>query len=126
MRILILCLLYTVCAQPSAFPKYSRNYLRGLKRLENERIQANYINQGITYIENKVFTAAKQGLVNYTTEPFLGCEVYSSPIDTLLVGFDKTICENIVNGIYALVSERFPDSEIIYDTATKRYTLKWD
>jgi hypothetical protein len=119
---LIIFLLSTVSAQPSAFPTYSRNYLRGLKRLESERIQAEYINQGITYIEHGVFTAAKQGLIKYTTEPFPGCEVYSSRHFAL----DKEVCDNIVNGIRALVSERFPDSEVMYDSKTKKYTLKWD
>lgn len=121
MLILILCLLYTVCAQPSAFPKYSRNYLRGLKRLENERIQAEYINQGITYIEQGVFSAAKQGLVKYTIGPFPDCTFYSRPS-----GVDKEVCDNILKGIRILVSERFPDSEIMYDSKTKQYTLKWD
>lgn len=115
MLILILSLLYTVSAQTSV---YSRIYLRGLKRLENERIQSEHINMGITYIEHSVITAAKQGLVQFTTEPFNGCETYTR--------LDKAMCENIVKGVYALVSERFPDSEVLYDAATKRYTLKWD
>ena len=136
MLVLILSLLYTVSAQISNHPVYSRIYLRGLKRLENERIQSEYINMGITYIEHSVFTAAKQGSVKFRTEPFPGCEFYSSPSDgtqsdgtqsdKLPIRVDKAVCENIVKGIHALVSERFPDSEILYDTATKRYTLKWD
>jgi len=97
-----------------------------LKRLENERIQAQYINQGITYIEQGVFTAAKQGLVKYTIGPFPDCAFYSSPSDDLPNGVDKEVCDNILNGIRILVSERFPDSEILYDTTTKQYTLKWD
>jgi hypothetical protein len=126
MLILIISLLYTALAQTSNSPVYSRIYLRGLKRLENERIQSEYINRGITYIEHSVFAAAKQGLVKFTTEPFPGCEFYSSPSHDLLNGVDKAVCENIVNGIHALVSERFPDSEILYDATTKQYTLKWD
>lgn len=122
MLAIVLSLTYAVSAQTSSvLPLYSRIYLRGLKRLENERIQSEYINTGITYIEDSVFAAAKQGLVNFTTEPFPGCELYSLPI-----GVDKAVCENIVNGIHALVSERFPDSEVLYDAATKQYTLKWD
>ena len=122
MLAIVLSLTYAVSAQTSSvLPFYSRIYLRGLKRLENERIQFEYINTGFTYIEDSVFAAAKQGLVNFTTEPFPGCELYSLPI-----GVDKAVCENIVNGIHALVSERFPDSEVLYDAATKQYTLKWD
>ena len=126
MLVLILSLLYAVSAQTSNHPVYSRIYLRGLKRLENERIQSEYINMGIKFIEHSVFTAAKQGSVKFITEPFSGCEFYSIPTEDLPIVVDKAVCENVVKGIHALVSERFPDSEILYDTATKRYTLKWD
>lgn len=127
MLAVILSLLYTVSAQTSStLPLYSRIYLRGLKRLENERIQTDFINRGITYIEHSVFSAAKQGLVQYTTEPFEGCEAYTRPSELAPFGFDKDVCENIVNRIHILVSERFPDSEVIYDANTKEYTLKWD
>lgn len=137
MLILILSLLYTVCAQrevpfstqthsDDAPHVYYRTYLRGLKRIENERIQTEYINRGITYIESSVFTAAKQGLVKFTTEPFDGCETDTRPNELAPFGFDKVVCENIVNRIKILVSERFPDSELLYEADTKRYTLKWD
>ena len=125
MIILILFLLYTVSAQ-TVLPVYSRKYLRGLKRVENERIQAEFINRGITYIEHSVFTAAKKGLLSFTTRPFYGCETDIDPSELAPYGVDKAVCENIVNGIKALVSERFPDSEILYDTTTRQYTLKWD
>jgi hypothetical protein len=127
MLAIILSLVYAVSAQTSStLPSYSRIYLRGLKRLENERIQTDFINRGITNIEHSVFTAAKQGLVKFTTEPFNGCETDTSPSELAPYGVDKTVCENIVNGIKTLVSERFPDSEVIYDANTKQYTLKWD
>ena len=117
MLIRILCLLYTVSAQA---PVYPRAYLRGLKRLESERVQAEMITTGIAMIEHTVFTAAKEGLGQFTTQPFEGCEHELAP------GIDKEACENIVNGIKTLVSERFPDSDLLYDATTKRYTLKWD
>jgi hypothetical protein len=97
-----------------------------LKRVENERIQAEFINRGITYIEHSVFTAAKRGLLSFTTQPFDGCDTNINPSELAPYGFDKEVCENIVNGIKTLVSERFPDSEILYDTKTREYTLKWD
>ena len=125
MFILILCLLYTVSAQLVS-PVYSREYLRDLKRLENERIQLKMINRGIKIIEEVVFNAAKQGLTYYKTEPFNGCEIFTKPSELAPFGFDKEICENIINGIHTLVSERFPDSELLYEVTTKRYTLKWD
>lgn len=124
---LIPFLLYTVSAQSSSpLPAYSRMYLRGLKRLENERIQTELITRGITYIEDSVFAAAKQGFVHYTTQPFEGCEAYTRPSELARFGFDIDVCEYIVHGVYTLVSERFPDSEIVYDANTKQYTLKWD
>lgn len=126
MLVIILSLLYVASAQiSSTLPVCSRIYLRGLKRLENERIQTDFINRGVTYIEENVFRAAKQGLVKYTTPPFEGCDTYSGSDDLAPFGFDKDVCESIVNGIHTLVSERFPDTDLIYDVNTKQYTLKW-
>jgi hypothetical protein len=123
--LVILSFLMIVWAEAST-PAYSRMYLRGLKRLENERIQSEQIARGITYIEDSVFTAAKQGLVSFTTEPFYGCDQYTQPSEISPAGVDKVVCEHIVHGIRSLVSQRFPDSEITYDPVTKRYTLSWD
>lgn len=96
--------------------------LRGLKDFENKRIQTDMIRDGIMFLENNVFMAAKQGLLNYTTEPFEGCESFAAKQS----GLDKGACENIVREIHTSFSERFPDSEIIYDADTKKYTLEWD
>ena len=115
MRSLILYLLYTVSAQQQ-HAVYSRIFLRGLRKLEIERVQIEYINSGFAYIENAVITTAKQGITQYTTDPVL-CE---------RAGLDIVVCEHVIHGILALVSERFPDSEVLYDANTKRYTLKWD
>ena len=122
MLIRILCLLYTVSAQA---PVYPRAYLRSLKRLESERVQAEMITNGIAMIEAAVFSAAKEGFGQFTTLPFEGCELYGTS-QFAPPGVDIAACEHIVNGIRALVSERFPDSELMYDARTKRYTLKWD
>ena len=121
---MILPFLLIVLAEASA-PVYSRMYLRGLKQMENERLQSEYITKGITYIEDSVFAAAKRGLVKFTTEPFYGCEVYSRPSELAAFGLDRVVCEHIVKGIRTLVSERFPDSELLYDDIAKRYTLIW-
>ena len=119
---LILFLFCSVYAQESSSPNvYSRAYLRGLKRVEIDRFQTEYIDKGIAYIEDAVFSAAKRGLVKYTTEPFEGCDAYIR-----VYGLDKDVCERIVNGIKTLVSARFPDSTLLYDTNSKTYTLKWD
>ena len=124
---LIISLLCVASAQTtSTLPVYSRIYLRGLKKLEDERIQTDFINRGFAYIEDSVFKAAKQGLTKYTTVPFEGCEAYSRPSELAQFGLNKDVCENIVNGINKLVSERFPDSEVLYVANTKQYTIKWD
>jgi hypothetical protein len=114
---LLFLLLCTVSAHPSSV--YSRVYLRGLKRVENERIQAELITRGITYVEDAVFRAAKRGEVRYTTEPFEGCDAYIGG------GVDKDVCETVVTRIQTLVTERFPDSDLTYDANTKQYTLHW-
>ena len=103
-------------------------HVHSLKRLEDERIQVYLINRGIAYVENRVFDAAKRGLVKITiTEyPFEGCEALSQPSDLAPNGLDKGICENIINGIKTLISARFPDCELIYDDHTKLYILFWD
>lgn len=119
MLILVLCFLYTTLAEPIA---YSRAYLRGLKHAENMRLQVELINRGSTYLEGAIIIAAKKGLTQYTTEEFLGCD---GPSELIPYGMEKTTCENIVNGIRAIISERFPDSEIIYDVTSRRYTLNW-
>lgn len=121
MFMLILCFLYTTFAT-SEQTIYSRVYLRGVKKLETERLQAEWITRGFTYIEDAVITAAKHGSVKYVTEPFEGCEAYSQRSD----GIDKDLCENVLTGLRALVSERFPDSDLLYNPKTKRYMLKWD
>ncbi len=120
MFLFMLCFLYSVAAQQI----YSRTFLRGLKWVEDERIQTEWIDRGIVYITDAVFNSAKQGLLHYTTEPFEGCDIYIA-MDQMLP-FDKHCCEIIVHGIRRLVSERFPDTEVTYDINQKRYTLRWD
>jgi hypothetical protein len=126
MFFLICCFLYTVSARVLEVtrPEYSRMYLRGLKRVETERIQTELITRGIAYIENAVFSAAKQGHLHYTTEPFLGCEVIHSEL--FAAGIDTQACEYVLQGIKTLVAQRFPDSELLYDKNTRRYTLNWE
>lgn len=132
MLFLIVSLLCAVSAQTDstqtslAYPIYSRTYLRGLKNAENKRLQTEFINNGFAYIKNAVFNAAKQGLSHYTTDPFLGCDVYNTINELSRIGLNKENCDTIINEIKLLVSNRFPDSEIIYNINTNQYTLKWD
>ena len=132
MLLLILSLLCAISAQTDlpqtslAHPVYSRIYLRGLKNVETERIQAEIINTGFTYIENAVFNAAKKGLSFYTSDPFPGCDDYDILNKFLVLGINKEGCNTIIDEISILVSNRFPDTEILYDYKTKQYTLKWD
>ena len=124
MLTLIFLLIYTAFAETPTI--YSRLYLRSVKKLENERRQADLINIGIKYIEDVVFTAINLGLVEYTTEPFLGCKVYSKYDEFLQLRIDEDNCENILSEIITLVYSRFPYSELSYNSETRRYTLKWN
>ena len=124
---LILCFLTMVTAQEAhQAPVYSRTFLRGMKGAEIERVQKESINLGIKYIEDTILDAAKRGLVEYTFEPLEDCDIYVGSVHHLPIVFTKEICENIVSGIRALVYERFPDCDIVYNKKTKRYRMKWD
>lgn len=129
---LILSLLCVVSAQTDstqtsfAYPVYSRIYLRGLKNAEIERIKKYFINKGFTYIKNDIFTAAKKGSSYYTTDPILGCDNYDIMSELIPLGINKDNCNSIIHEIRLLVSNHFPDSEILYDYKTKQYTLIWD
>jgi len=121
--VFVLSLLYTVGNCSSV---YRRTYLHELKRATDEKIEADWIHIGITYIENTVIAAAKQGLTNYTTRQFSGCEaVCPIVIESTKETIHKNMCENIINRIKTLAAERFPDSEITYNGATGQYTLNW-
>lgn len=128
---LILSLLY-LTAQAS----YSRMYLRDLKRVEDERIKTEFIYRGITVIKEMVFNAAKYGLLKLII-PLPECKEYNPnelPSTTVfneeelfyLPPIDKDVCETIVNGIKKLVIESFPDSDVVHDTTTRKYTIQWD
>jgi len=126
--LLIFSLLCAVSAQTSSSSHtvYSRVYLRGLKNAEIERIKKYFINKGFTYIKNDIFTAAKKGSSYYTTDPILGCDNYNIMSELIPLGINKDNCNSIIHEIRLLVSNHFPDSEILYDYKTKQYTLKWD
>lgn len=122
MLLSLVCIFYTVSAQSI----FSRAYLRGLKRLEDERLQAQLINHGIDYLETEVFKAAKTGRLSYTTNPFPGCQYFSRPSEISTNGLEQVVCENIVNEIKKLVTEHFPDSKLVHNEKDQTYTLYWD
>jgi len=99
----------------------SRNCLHKLKTIEDNRIRSEWTNNGIKYIKEGVFTAAKKGYTEFITEPFFGCKYYS---DEEIINFES--CEYIIKEIRKLVSQRFPDCKIIFDNKTMRYSLVWD
>jgi hypothetical protein len=99
---------------------YSRSYLKSLAGLEKERIVKESIGRAYDYIEGGIISAAKKGLVEYASEPHFGCTD-----ETNALGIDRPMCEQILNSLHTLVSERFSDSDIIYSSETKRYTLRW-
>ena len=118
MFIFALLLLHLAGAQET---QYSRSYLKGLHGLEKDRIVQDSLLRSYTYIESNVISAAKKGLVEYVSEPYFGCTDEANSL-----GIDKPMCEEILNSLLSLVSERFSDSDIIFNSETKRYTLKWD
>jgi hypothetical protein len=126
MMFFIFCLLFgaSVNATEESFV-CSRNCLHKLKTIEDNKIRTELINNGIKYIDDGVFNAAKKGYTQFTTEPFYGCTYYSDRESELgRVNFDS--CEYVIKEIRKLVSQRFPDCKIIFDNKTMRYSLVWD
>jgi len=117
-------LLYVLCiiAVAARGPTYTRTYLRDQKRiadekqrLEDEEYHTQLVIKGVEYIETSIFDAASRGETKYSP-PFNGC--YGNPKDI------KT-CELVVPRIRAVITQRFPDSEISYDKTTGTYIMYW-
>lgn len=104
----------------------SRNCLHKLKTIEDNKIRTEWINNGIKYIDDGVFNAAKKGYTQFTTEPFYGCTYYGDRESELGKVINLESCEYIIKEIKKLVSEHFPDCKIIFDNKTMRYSLVWD
>ena len=122
---MMLVLLVSLLVAANAEPTYSRNYLRGLKAVEDERLTKIYVEHGTTFIEEAVFNEAKHGLTHWEgwTPP---CQDWNT-INALdrFDRFDKAVCENIVSGIRRKIAERFPDSEITCVERTRICTIIW-
>jgi len=99
---------------------FSRNYLRDMKRVEEERYNREQINGAVQHIKQLIFQAAKSGLTEISSPPFEGCK-YSPDSQISL-----ETCEYIVSEIQTEITHMFPDSDLSYDDKTKKYTLKWD
>ena len=99
---------------------FSRNYLRDMKRVEEERYNREQINGAVQHIKQLIFQTAKSGLTEISSPPFEGCK-YSRD-DPMSV----ETCEYIVSEIQIEITHMFPDSDLSYDDKTKKYTLKWD
>ena len=111
--------------------RYSRSYLRGMQAEEEARIQSYWIKEGVSFIENAIFDGAKQGLTSYTTEQ-IDCEMVThlrrqleTSVSPPVGWFTLNNCNNIVTGIRKTIATEFPDSEILYDEDTHKYTLTW-
>lgn len=119
-------------ASPSPVATYSRSYLRGMQAEQEARIQSYWIKEGVSFIENAIFDGAKQGLTSYTTEQ-IDCEMVthlrrqleSTRVAPPIGWFTLNNCNNIVTGIRKTIATEFPDSEILYDEDTHKYTLTW-
>jgi len=110
---LLLCVLAFTFAQA----QYTRSFLRGLKKYEDDYKLNQYINGIVTHVENKVLEAAKEGKTYYT-EPFYGCDMYGDP-------FLTKHCEVISEEVKLKVQKLFPECDLAYDPRTNRYILSW-
>jgi hypothetical protein len=112
---LILCVLYIIAVAAKG-PTYTRDYLRGQKQIADDVRRKHLIHEGIKAIETAIFAAASNGLTEYTP-PFQGCQEYE------FVSIDD--CKYVVPRIHAIITRRFPDSDITYNKITQQYTMKW-
>lgn len=110
---LLFCVLYIIAVAAKG-PTYTRDYLRGQKRIADDIRRNHLLSEGIKAIEAGIFAAASNGLTEYTP-PFYGCQDPHTLDD----------CEYVVPRIRAVIARRFPDSEIIYDETKHQYTMKW-
>ena len=98
-------------------------YLRGLKRVEDERMKLYLYNNGAMYAQERIHSAKKQASIQYMTYPFEGCELYTD-MESIMF-YTKEDCIHIVHGIMSFASKHFFDTEVIYDDVLKKYTLRW-
>ena len=112
---ILVSILSTVSAE-----SFSRSYLRDMKRVEEERYNREQINGGVQHIKQLIFQAATHGLTEISSPPFQGCRF------THIEGMRVETCEYIVSEIQSEITHMFPDSDLLYDDKTKKYTLKWD
>lgn len=111
--LLILCALAFTFAQA----QYTRTFLRGLKKYQDDYKLNQYIEVSVRYIENKVLEAAKDGKTYYT-EPFYGCDMYGDP-------FVSKHCDVITEEVKLKVQKLFPECDLAYDPRSGRYILSW-
>ena len=111
--LLILCALAFTFAQA----QYTRTFLRGLKKYQDDYKLNQYIEVSVRYIENKVLEAAKDGKTYYT-EPFYGCDMYGDP-------FVSKHCDVITEEVKLKVQMLFPECDLAYDPRSGRYILSW-
>jgi len=108
----------TTHAQP-----YSRTYLRGLKEATDIANDNSMVDQAVNAIDNFILESASKGLKGYQ-RAFEGCDSFTKSNSYMELTVER--CKKIGKKVYATIAEHFPDSQIIYDKATKTYTLSWD
>lgn len=99
-----------------AHAQYTRAFLRGLKKYEDDYKLNQVINAVVSHVEGKVLQAAKEGKTYYT-EPFYGCDMY----DEFVVKHCKAITEEVKQKVQTL----FPECDLAHDVKTNRYILSW-
>ena len=109
---LLLCAVSMGCA----YAQYTRSFLRGLKNYDDDSKRLHYINGAVSYIENKILQAAKEGKTYYT-EQFYGCDMYGEP-------FLVRNCDHITHEVRVKVEQLFPECDLAY-AGGGRYILSW-
>lgn len=99
-----------------AHAQYTRAFLRGLKKYDEDYKLNQIINGVVSYVENRVLQAAKEGKTYYT-EPFYGCDMYDS--------FVVKHCDAITDEVKMKVQTLFPECDLAHDVKTNRYILSW-
>lgn len=100
-----------------AHAQYTRAFLRGLKKYDEDYKLNQVINAVVSYVENRVLQAAKEGKTYYT-EPFYGCDMYGDP-------FIAKHCDAITEEVKLKVQTLFPECDLSHDVKTNRYILSW-
>ena len=117
-------LLLALAALTAQAQPYTGTYLRGLKEATDIATDNSLFDRAVRGLDDAILGAAAKGLRGYQQQ-FEGCDHF---VKTHYEGMGLTVerCKKIGKKVYVTIAEHFPDSKIVYDRATKTYTLSWD